>query len=71
MTTVTELIEELRLLPGDFQVVLSKDAEGNGFSPFGGTSPGFYDEETTYSGDFREEEWEDEPSNAVCLWPIN
>ena len=31
--TVKELIEELRTMPQDAQVILQKDTEGNGYSP--------------------------------------
>ncbi len=78
MTTVSELIEELQKLPGELQVILSKDAEGNLFSPICGSgnfySIGEYIPESTWAGDFEDEanfEGDRSPINAVCLWPIN
>ncbi len=50
--TVKELIEELRTMPQDAQVILQKDSEGNGYSPLavvdGGT---VYVADTSYSGE--------------------
>lgn len=57
--TVADLIEGLRQLPQDAMVVMSRDAEGNGFSPIavesGGAvdfSTGRYEAESTWSGEF-------------------
>jgi hypothetical protein len=79
-TTVAELIDELQMLPSNAIVVMSKDAEGNRFSPFAEFSIGVYEPDTTYSGEFSTvEEGDDtetgeEPAEglpAVCLWPTN
>jgi hypothetical protein len=70
--TVKQLRERLALCPDEAIVVLSKDAEGNGFSPLpdgDGLSVGRYVADSTWSGEFRG----DDPDEvvAVCLWPTN
>lgn len=76
--TVRELMELLATLPADLPVVLSKDAEGNRFSPLSDWSAGRYEPDSTWSGEFYT--WEDHAgtkeiaigdSNAICLWPVN
>jgi hypothetical protein len=53
-------------------VVMSKDSEGNCYSPFGGFSECMYDAETTWYGELVEEEDEYEGADpAICLWPVN
>jgi hypothetical protein len=80
VTTVRELIEELSALQPDDLVVLAKDPEGNGYSPFSGADPCVYVPESTWSGYLWDDEepepgWESEKPaeavNAVVLWPIN
>lgn len=70
--TITELIEELselaKIIPQNSEVVMSKDGEGNAFSPVGFTAVGFYVPDTTWSGEFHETGID--PSN-ICLWPVN
>lgn len=52
MTTVRELIAQLsKVEDKDTLVVMSSDAEGNGFSPFCDISTGGYAADSTYSGD--------------------
>ncbi len=65
---IRELIQLLQELPDDLDVVMSKDAEGNNFSPFTGLCPGKYIADNTWSGEFTAELDEE---NAVCLWPTN
>ena len=65
-----------KLLEGpDLQVILSKDAEGNTFSPFCEASQEVYEPSSTWSGDIRsydtDEEKEQDTKNALVLWPIN
>ena len=61
---------------GDMIVILSKDAEGNEFSPIPQDMPdciGVYKPESTWSGEFLSDN-EDvgrKKRNAVCLWPTN
>lgn len=78
-------LAELDHLPGDTPVIMSKDAEGNGFSPLVEVDPGMYLAETTYSGEhyMTEEQRQatDDPDEygkapeesvrAVFLWPTN
>lgn len=76
-------VGELRTLLEDFdddlEVVLSKDAEGNGFSHLEEVTIGYYIPESSWSGDFvsEDESEEDEMLNlngaeeAIALWPTN
>jgi hypothetical protein len=73
---VKELIEQLKLMPQDSEVVMSKDGEGNNFSPFAEMTKCLYEPENTWSGELvDEEELDEEPSEtclrAVCLWPVS
>lgn len=65
--TITDLITKLQTLPADATVVMSKDAEGNEFSPLEDFTVGDYEPETTWSGEFTD----GHGNNAVCLWPVN
>ena len=75
--TVGELKEMLKDEPDDYLVVLSKDSEGNRFSPLYIPSTGMYEPETEWSGDVIDQEWAEEEGgteykeNAVILWPMN
>ena len=56
---VKELIELLKTLPQDYDVILSKDSEGNAFSPMPNDNNYclvFYAAETTWHGDIYGEE---------------
>jgi hypothetical protein len=71
---VKDFIEKLKELDQEAEVVLSKDAEGNSFSPVCDFSTGTYAADTTYSGEFTSdysEEGESPPVRAICLWPVN
>lgn len=49
--TVAELIEELKKLPPESQVILQRDAEGNGYSPlYCVDGDAIYVPDTTWSG---------------------
>lgn len=72
--TVGQLREWLAHIPDDTEIVMSKDAEGNAFSPLAHVEPDArYVPETTWSG------WvpcSDEPDpdgmqRVVMLWPTN
>lgn len=52
--TVADLIEELKECPPSAIVVMSKDAGGNGFSPYYGLSLNWYTPESTWSGELHE-----------------
>jgi len=83
--TVRELREALAGLPDDMLVVMSRDAEGNGYSPLVETSESMYVAETTWSGevyptpeDIADDEQlgedDEAPGDAVrvvTLWPVN
>lgn len=49
--TVAELIELLKTVEQDRIVVMSKDSEGNGYSPLSGIFTAAYGAESTWSGE--------------------
>ena len=72
--TVKEIKEILADLPDNHEVVLSKDSEGNSFSPLANWSIGRYTPETTWRGEYDENVEGEEKvfeENAVVLWPTN
>lgn len=78
--TVKELIEILKDLPEDREIVMSCDAEGNGYSPLADADPQrWYTPETTWSGDVHhpddiesgEVELDESSKLVVLLWPTN
>lgn len=83
--TVEELIGRLKQLPSDAEIVLQKDAEGNGYSPLSDVDYGFYFPETTWCGEFYDKSWDaddccmsdedwEEMHNGpvtVVLYPVN
>lgn len=83
---VKELKEAIADLPDDMEVILQKDAEGNGYSPLADADPeAVYIAETTWCGDVYdtrwtpedackdEEEWEEilAKPRALILAPVN
>lgn len=73
---VHELIALLIELPKEHEVILSKDGEGNGFSPLADFGLSMYEAHSTWSGEvFCEEDAKDQgrkyKENAVILWPTN
>jgi hypothetical protein len=54
---VKDLMEVLRKLDPDTQIILQKDAEGNGYSPLYAHGMGYYVADSTYSGDVYDEDW--------------
>ncbi len=76
---VKELIEYLRQCDGEAEVILQKDAEGNGYSPLAGADDeAVYVEENSWEGravsleDLDEEELEDNSYvPCVVLFPVN
>lgn len=66
MKTVRELIALLENEDQDSLVVMAKDAEGNGFSPFSDITMETYSADTTYSGEIGSG-----GDPAAVLWPIN
>ncbi len=85
--TLDELRKQLDALnvPGDTPVILSKDAEGNGFSPAVEAEVAMYAADTTWSGERYMTDAErqatgtpdeyceapDDAIRAVFLWPTN
>jgi hypothetical protein len=68
---VKDLIEQLISLDPNLDLVMSKDAEGNKFSPIDEFTVGQYESETSWSGEFDDSaECESNP-NSVCFWPKN
>ncbi len=71
---VSEMIEMLEALDSDALVVLSKDSEGNGFSPVTDVDPSHYIPFNKWSGDVIDTDDVDDHPDAVacvCLWPTN
>jgi len=71
--TVQQLIEALQSYPQDFPVILSRDVEGNGFSPMPnerGITMEKYEADTAWSGSIGESD-KDSDANVVVLWPTN
>lgn len=69
---VNELRTRLADFNGDLEVILSKDAEGNGFSPAAEVDgPCEYVPETTWSGEVTHPDDQEGESNAVVIWPTN
>lgn len=74
--TVNELIKKLQALPGDYTVIMSKDAEANSASPCVEAELGRYGAESTYAGDLYEagapvDELPGGTELVVVLWPTN
>lgn len=82
--TVADLIGTLQQLEPDALVVLSKDGEGNAFSPLASYGVGSYIPDSTWSGEFHSTpkpgddpedypDYSDDPDavKAVVLWPTN
>lgn len=67
---VKDLIKSLQTMPEDMLVVLSKDSEGNHFSPLADDfSKGYYKKNNAWSGEFSLEE--KKGVKALCFWPVN
>lgn len=65
---VKQLIEILKKLNPDMPVVMSKDGEGNYFSPLADTSKEFYVAHSSWEGELGDS-LDGEP--ALILWPTN
>lgn len=83
---IKDLIEQLKDLDPEMEIVLQKDAEGNGYSPLAGADENcVYIAETTWYGevydttwtsddaDMDEEEWAEILARPRCvvLFPVN
>lgn len=74
--TKNKLIKALQAMPGNPLIVLSRDAEGNGFSPLAAAEMTGYIPAPVYGGEIWEPEYDNqaEPEgvvSAVCLWPLH
>lgn len=71
--TVGDLIAYLQTLNQDAIVVLSKDAEGNGYSPLRTVDEDRYIGDTSYSGYVLHGDSDPANESAPCvaLWPVN
>ncbi len=73
---IKELIKILKEKENqDMEVIMSKDGEGNAFSPLAELGDGLYSPDSTYSGqvynlDEREEAGK-EAKKVIVLWPTN
>lgn len=75
---VKELIELLSEMNPEHEVILSKDGEGNAFSPCGAHDVGQYVPDSTWSGEWRSSGLPPDDGgctqrqiNAILLWPTN
>ena len=73
---VKELLQILKNLEAaspetlEYEVVMSRDAEGNGYSPLYNTALVRYEADNSWGGEVSG--WdEDVETNAFCLWPTN
>lgn len=82
---IYELIDQLQNFDLNMEVILQKDAEGNGYSPLSGAEEVVYVADATWSGDaysldwsaddadMEEDEWDEILSrpHSVVLFPVN
>ena len=83
---VKDLIRELQLMDPEMELIVQKDAEGNGYSPLAGADPnGIYIAETTWYGEVYDATWTAEDADmdedlweamlkkprCVVLYPVN
>jgi len=55
---VKELLEQLKTLDPEMDIIIQKDAEGNGYSPLAGADPdGIYVADTTWYGTVYDSNW--------------
>ena len=83
--TIGEVLDALNAYPRDRIVILSKDGEGNAYSPLADLEERMYLADSTWSGDVyltpenlakesNPDEYAQAPGNAVrsvVLWPVN
>ncbi|MBI5916730.1 MAG: hypothetical protein HY842_15235 [Bacteroidetes bacterium] len=67
--TVGALKEYLKDVPDNYTIIISKDGEGNSFSPMvGEISFVRYEPENAFLGDF---EFDDEKPSSIVLFPVS
>lgn len=85
--TVKDLKEDIADLPDDMEIIMQKDAEGNGYSPMAGADPNcIYVPNTTWYGEVYSLDWgyedvlmdadewdelKEKKDKALVLCPIN
>jgi len=73
--TVKELKKLLSTEDDMTEIVMSRDEEGNGFSPLADVGKGIYVAESTWAGELYNEDDEEAPlsegKKVICLWPTN
>lgn len=67
---VKELLEILNLCDPEAIVIMSRDAEGNGYSPLNNIGEDLYEAETSRYGDLADDRSID-AEEAVVFWPLN
>ena len=70
---IYELIALLERHDRELEVIMSKDGEGNDFSPLADVNEGSYRPDTTWSGEVVPEYDNEPPESIPCitLWPMN
>ncbi len=63
---VRDLLEILSTMDPETEVILQKDAEGNGYSPLYSVYPGIYVAITTWYGEVSDPDWS---ADDACLSP--
>ena len=85
ISTCGELADYLATQPRDRKIIMSKDAEGNGYSPLSDADEAVYVAENTWSGDVymtpeqraeqeNPDDWPEPPADAervIVLDPVN
>lgn len=70
--TVGELLEQLNGYNRNRIVIMSKDSEGNLFSPLAEVEASKYEPDSTWSGDLvADEDITSKSLDCVVLWPTN
>lgn len=71
---VKDLIKKLQKLDPNSSVVMSRDSEGNGFSPLEDVEVGVYFQDETWCGEFhgvpKQKRGVHVIPSAVCFWPV-
>lgn len=68
--TKEELIKKLQAIPGNPEIIMSRDAEGNSYSPFGQEVQGKYMPENRWSGDFYGgDDAPEKATDCICFFP--
>lgn len=85
--TVEDMIALLQTLPKDLLIVMAKDPEGNGYSPWAGYYQGRYEATCTWAGEIRDPDEKERDGSfyhddderkriealpqCLVLWPVN